>query len=560
MRDSNLKSNHTKPHRLPSTTSRKRRWLSSCLVMVTISPASVVMAENDRPLLPLPTSVDVKVNPFCLPEQEGLDPNIKLASSGMKSPLRLRKIGAVIGLHAIEDGTVDVHPSPGMLIEETPAGSVKPNPLVGTSQPNDSAQQIVANQEIAAEQKTPLIPDHQEHNRSSLLVLKPLLGNSLKKRLVEHQAVVASDANPVMLEDEPTSQQEAFEGDHFYPSDEPRVDAPLVVQSRETGLAEQLRSRPLNDSQEVLQKESEPISFRFSDQLPENDSPARSEQEVQPTETTKNSSNLASSQETSSETVRDLIEMDSQNVPHEMEDEAAMASALPLEGMPQLRKNRFCKPAEVMMEVNVDQNQHLQSKRYRPPVDVHPVPLAIEGVVAAPVFQVEPAFDTESQLVTTDEERLIAKAKVVPLYLDRAQVRSLTLGAELQKVEIANKDVCRAFAAGPNQLKLIGTGSGVTRLVVWAEPVDSRSQPRVRAFDIHVKEMSQEKGDSTRSKIAMLNESIRDAFPEVDVVVRERDGKIIVNGRCSEDAIARKIVRMVRKTCLIAVDDQLQVR
>jgi Flp pilus assembly secretin CpaC len=144
--------------------------------------------------------------------------------------------------------------------------------------------------------------------------------------------------------------------------------------------------------------------------------------------------------------------------------------------------------------------------------------------------------------------------------MDLAQVRSLTLGAELQSVRIADKSVCQAFAAGPNKLKLIGTGNGTTRLVVYAKPVPGQSEPRVRSFDVHVKEASKINTESTEVRTEILNQTIQQTFPESDVVVRRSGNELVVMGRCGSEAVAKKIVRLVRRTCLVPVKDQLRVR
>ncbi len=148
---------------------------------------------------------------------------------------------------------------------------------------------------------------------------------------------------------------------------------------------------------------------------------------------------------------------------------------------------------------------------------------------------------------------------MTPLYLKSAQVRSLTVAGELRDVQVADKRVCQAVPAGPNQLKLIGTGDGVTQLVVWAQTDDPHNPMRMRAFEIHVDRVDPAvEADGSTAKL--LSQSIRSAFPRCNVVLSQEGGELIVSGRCDSDESAEKIIRMIRKTCLVPVQDQLIVR
>ena len=206
-------------------------------------------------------------------------------------------------------------------------------------------------------------------------------------------------------------------------------------------------------------------------------------------------------------------------------------------------------------------NESLHSKRYRPPVAVKPVPIVVmrdavaepAGIAGSTVQQVE-APNLDGVL------RASRAAKLTPLYMTRAQVRSLTLGGEVRRVQVADETVCQAFAAGPNQLKLIGTGNGVTRLVVWADSDNADAPTRVRAFEIHVKDTVETTGDALGNNAERLNQSIRSAFPHANVLVRNYRGQLVVAGHCESEATAKKIIRMVRKTCLVPVKDELVVR
>ena len=160
----------------------------------------------------------------------------------------------------------------------------------------------------------------------------------------------------------------------------------------------------------------------------------------------------------------------------------------------------------------------------------------------------------------TPEGLLGPNVKLTPLHMLQAQVRSLTLGGSVRNVKVADKGVCQAFASGPNQLKLIGTGKGVTRLVVWAEPDGEGAKTLMRAFEVHVGELSPSEGDSVRDTAELLNQSIKGAFPSCQVTVQLLGGELNVVGQCDNKDSATKIIRMVRKSCLVPVRDQLSIR
>ncbi|MEM6471136.1 MAG: pilus assembly protein N-terminal domain-containing protein [Planctomycetota bacterium] len=151
------------------------------------------------------------------------------------------------------------------------------------------------------------------------------------------------------------------------------------------------------------------------------------------------------------------------------------------------------------------------------------------------------------------------RREAVVLNMERAQVKSMTIGGRLRRVSIANKDICQAFAAGANQLKLIGTGLGRTQLTVWAD-VAPGEPTRVQTFEIEVADAIDATGDRIAAHTALLNDSIGKAFPRASVVVSRESGQLLVTGQCDDERTAVQILRMVRKSCLVPVKDQLQVR
>ncbi|MEM9828342.1 MAG: pilus assembly protein N-terminal domain-containing protein [Planctomycetota bacterium] len=155
-----------------------------------------------------------------------------------------------------------------------------------------------------------------------------------------------------------------------------------------------------------------------------------------------------------------------------------------------------------------------------------------------------------------------ARMRVVPLSMDLAQVRSLTVGGWLREVRVADGSICQAVTTGENQIKLVGVGTGVTQLVVWADvddDVDDAKHPsRVQAFEISVGEAAQTASGS--DSLQTIRNCVLRAFPNSRVEIRRGENGLVVRGVCRSDAEAKKIMRMIRQTTLVPVTDSLQVQ
>ncbi|MEM6689877.1 MAG: hypothetical protein AAF664_10645 [Planctomycetota bacterium] len=200
-----------------------------------------------------------------------------------------------------------------------------------------------------------------------------------------------------------------------------------------------------------------------------------------------------------------------------------------------LKENKFASDGE----------PSLLSKRFRPPVAVNTVPMAIAKADSAEdegetlddggsvTLSLDPVVDAltldpvkDPQVITqpsstidegqsdlvTDEasvdtdglaeleppqvdleaERLakfqsvLSKLSVFPLEIGHAEVRTLTLGASISNIEWEDDGVCQAFRVSPTAVKLVGLSRGSTRLIVWAEPSSESGPHRPLAFEINV--------------------------------------------------------------------------
>lgn len=138
------------------------------------------------------------------------------------------------------------------------------------------------------------------------------------------------------------------------------------------------------------------------------------------------------------------------------------------------------------------------------------------------------------------------------------EVRALKLDAPIAKVLSSDPAVCNAIPLGGNQLQVVATGIGTATLTI--ELADDAGQPRRVGYEFRVGEHRTVTNDSGAEIAQRLSETVGLAFPEAAVTVRYASGRMIAAGTCPDEATARKLVRMVRSACPMAVDDQIRVR
>ncbi|MGC6442923.1 MAG: pilus assembly protein N-terminal domain-containing protein [Rubripirellula sp.] len=169
-----------------------------------------------------------------------------------------------------------------------------------------------------------------------------------------------------------------------------------------------------------------------------------------------------------------------------------------------------------------------------------------------------PNTDSLSDSYRSEPRPFAPQVKRVPLYMKRAQVRSLTVAGELQDVRVVDTSICQVVVVGPNRIKLIAARSGITELMVWAK-TEAQDQPvRMRIFKVHVENVDPSVASGGRTT-QMLHAAIRSAFPHSNIDISHQGAELIVSGRCRSQEDAEKIIRMVRSTCLVTVQDRLTV-
>ena len=215
----------------------------------------------------------------------------------------------------------------------------------------------------------------------------------------------------------------------------------------------------------------------------------------------------------------------------------------------------------------------------RPPVAVVTAPVAFERGSVDPLASiVRPAVEVLQQggtrkpladgtasglrSTTTALDRELAKqTPITSLVMELAQVRTLTIDAPLRDFRIEDTATCQVIQSGGNRLKLIGTGRGVTRLIVWADTdAESQTTTQPMVFLVHVRDGLDATGNVVADPTERLNESIRQVYPGARVRVFRQGERLIVSGECDDRRTATEIVRLVRRSCLVPVDDALSIR
>ena len=519
-----------------------------------------IMALKVRMLPPLPiesmepfpvtqvSGTDIQVNPYCGELAVQVDPLIKLASGDIlsgddASAVRLKPIGAAIGLHPIGSPKLPSDGRSAMTIEMPPSAPVRTNPMLA-SEHHENRELVPAE---LMEPDGPTFSDSSELSFRPPAKVKACTSAEIQSKpvetveLVEDELVTRSqpilfsmsddeDALPAISEAEQrVVPEQAVEA---APMPEPAVPEPVVIERGGEYSEEEMAMLKL-----MLNEEDELSSEVIADSAPA---------DLQPFET----SERIQSHDPAKPIAIDLVpHIDETNV---ISSDSRTAS--------------------------------LRKKRYRPPVDVKSVPLGSErgpldptASIVRPVVTavVAPQLDG-SQTNNLDASQTQSNARVVldmgdakmpaagssqpiPLYINLAQVRSLTVEGELRRVSVQNPNICRAFTSGSSQIKLIGAGSGVTRLVVWADTA-TNMPTKVRQFDIHVQDAVAATNDSVGDKVSVLNRTIAKTFPSAQVDVHMQDSELVISGNCDSEASAKQIVRMVRKACLVPVRDELGVR
>lgn len=541
----------------------QRRAVLAAMIFATAAPSIAADSTSAglRIVSPLPLTANtptnrVQDNPFCEPILVPLaSPMVQLASDHQVSPIRMKPIGIAVGLRSI--GDPDASPAPVILVTPPTASPIQTNPMIGSV--------------------------HHNHSPSSEVVVTD--SANLVRQAPEARCVPYADPTQpqvISFETVVESETDTFDG----ALDNERLSA--VEEVNEPASDERVGQELTPQEAEWVCDEPEPIMFSLTDfdqeELAEEESVVE-EPNFETPDSIARSSELDGIQPI---TIDDPAKPSVPTKPSTPTHQSAPAEPIvsiaaplvPIDFGSDLLPSLKNAPGDVQSSATLQKSGSgvvaslvSNANRYRPPVAVStsPVPLirneSTEGislvrptVTRVESLQLDPTRSTAAVAgLTPKQSRVVQASAAIDLHMNKAQVRTLTIGGTFHRISLADQAICQAINSGSNELKLIGTGCGVTELTIWAD-TGNGDEPKVRVFRIHVEDAVDTQGEAVSDKAETLNQSIARAFPNCRVQLRQENGQLVVAGDCDSDKSASGILKMVRKTCLIPVVDELRIR
>jgi hypothetical protein len=123
----------------------------------------------------------------------------------------------------------------------------------------------------------------------------------------------------------------------------------------------------------------------------------------------------------------------------------------------------------------------------------------------------------------------------------------------IQALSVEHEDICQVIQTAGKSYTLIGLRPGETRIAVISE---SAGQRNIQIHQVTVAD-AQPPQQNSSSTIA---QTIQQLYPRSKVRVATRGTQLVVGGNVESEETAKEILRLVRKTTLTPVVDELQVR
>lgn len=163
--------------------------------------------------------------------------------------------------------------------------------------------------------------------------------------------------------------------------------------------------------------------------------------------------------------------------------------------------------------------------------------------------------------VTAEEQPEVAASESVQVIgqirLKPSEVRSIKVAGTIRKIESDTPATCTVFLTKAGQAQLVATGVGLATLTV--ELTEMPNVTRKVAYEVQVDEATTS-ARSLEGIAAKLTETLRLAFPQANVRVRSHAGRLEIIGDCPDEQTAKRILRMARSACPMAINDRLNVR
>lgn len=590
--------------------SRARRRAALLTLLMMVAPSSTMGQQPSSattlavPPLPLRAEGSVQSNPFCESDASFSSRTGRLhhepvrLTSGGPPLVQLKPVGSAVGLVPIDEHSQPSRRVAVDVTDPTQSGTVRSNPLA-SPRPKDGWQPVPTT--VTPETDDSVALDHPVRHDADWEADSPREKEAVAFSLSDQMAVDLPTPEPMsranaskkpttaeestVAEGSTTAKEKSAPRQGSSDSQAPAAAKALADAKESNAAAEQQTTRPGEESGTQIHKT---LSDSPDSSESRTDLPTLTEPPVPPRAVVDHAESPVKSAEPTVTPRRRESTAPAQ--PRLVQQATPIVLADP---MSRQRNKLDRNPAQAIKSqpAEPESKKSVSNQlRYRPPVAIATPPLAVErpsdesaASIVRPTVTTVVALEDDSinsqikanrgahsvlsRGVETDagaasssqwKRSAESPSEHADLHLNRTQVRSLTIGGQLRRIEVANDQICEAIATSGNQLKLIGIADGVTQLSVWAAPTGQETQCRV--FNVHVGETVEPTGHSLDETVAMLNRSIGNAFPTARVTVRKIDDRLLVRGRCGSEDSASEILRLVRKTCLIPVRDELLVR
>lgn len=160
--------------------------------------------------------------------------------------------------------------------------------------------------------------------------------------------------------------------------------------------------------------------------------------------------------------------------------------------------------------------------------------------------------------VGRSDEVLDAKKIVGTIRCASADVATLSVSGTIVDATVADDSIGRVVSSTSRHLRLAGIHAGRTMVAVRMREPETGNIIH-EAYEWLVDSPANERADESNHDHALM-QLIQQKYSTASVQVSRRSDRIIVRGACDDVEEAKEIVRLIRKTYLVPVEDQLILR
>jgi hypothetical protein len=165
--------------------------------------------------------------------------------------------------------------------------------------------------------------------------------------------------------------------------------------------------------------------------------------------------------------------------------------------------------------------------------------------------------DSERPAITPPDQEVRPFPTAVPIsqsiQLSVADGKTLLLDNTVDRIEVEHLGVCKPMSTGQNRLVVVGLQPGETKVAVWFA---EQSEPRVYTVQVS----GEEPADDQANQLAQFAGELDAMFPGAQVTIEPLHEGLVVRGIAPSGDAATKILRLVRRTHIVPVVDQLEIQ